>query len=73
LPAGGRVCVAAVNGPGAVVVAGEPQELAALIAACDRESIRAKAIPVDYAAHSAQVAEIEDELREALTGIRPRA
>ncbi|WP_240324135.1 type I polyketide synthase [Streptomyces cavourensis] len=73
LPAGGRVCVAAVNGPGAVVVAGEPQELAALIAACDREGIRAKAIPVDYAAHSAQVAEIEDELREALTGIRPRA
>ncbi|MGC9443136.1 SDR family NAD(P)-dependent oxidoreductase, partial [Streptomyces sp. WG5] len=73
LPAGGRVCVAAVNGPGAVVVAGEPQELAALLAACDREGVRAKAIPVDYAAHSAQVAEIEDELREALTGIRPRA
>ncbi|PWS45761.1 polyketide synthase, partial [Streptomyces sp. ZEA17I] len=73
LPAGGGVCVAAVNGPGAVVVAGEPQELAALIAACDREGIRARAIPVDYAAHSAQVAEIEDELREALTGIRPRA
>ncbi|MEW9510928.1 type I polyketide synthase [Streptomyces bacillaris] len=73
LPAGGRVGVAAVNGPGAVVVAGEPQELAALIAACDREGIRAKAIPVDYAAHSAQVAEIEDELRGALTGIRPRA
>ncbi|MET9050888.1 SDR family NAD(P)-dependent oxidoreductase, partial [Streptomyces bacillaris] len=73
LPAGGGVCVAAVNGPGAVVVAGEPQELAALIAACDREGIRARAIPVDYAAHSAQVTEIEDELREALTGIRPRA
>ncbi|MFJ2419025.1 type I polyketide synthase [Streptomyces brevispora] len=73
LPAGGRVCVAAVNGPGSVVVAGEPQGLAALLAACDREGVRAKAIPVDYAAHSAQVAEIEDELREALTGIRPRA
>ncbi|MFJ3146688.1 type I polyketide synthase [Streptomyces halstedii] len=73
LPAGGRVCVAAVNGPGAVVVAGEPQELAALLAACEREGVRAKTIPVDYAAHSAQVAEIEDELREALTGIRPRA
>ncbi len=73
LPAGGGVCVAAVNGPRAVVVAGEPQELAALIAACDREGIRAKAIPVDYAAHSAKVAEIEDELREALTGIRPHA
>ncbi|MGW7586785.1 SDR family NAD(P)-dependent oxidoreductase, partial [Kitasatospora sp. NPDC054768] len=73
MPAGGRLCVAAVNGPDAVVVAGEPEELAALLAACDREGVRAKAIPVDYAAHSAQVAEIEDELREALTGIRPRA
>lgn len=65
--------MAAVNGPGAVVVAGEPQELAALLAACDREGVRARTIPVDYAAHSAQVAEIEEELREALTGIRPRA
>ncbi|SDS63240.1 Acyl transferase domain-containing protein [Streptomyces sp. TLI_053] len=73
MPVGGRLCVAAVNGPDAVVVAGEPEELAALLAACDREGVRARAIPVDYAAHSAQVAEIEDELREALTGIRPRA
>ncbi|MET9146159.1 type I polyketide synthase [Streptomyces sp. NPDC004042] len=73
LPPGGRVCVAAVNGPGAVVVAGEPEELTALLAVCAREGVRAKAIPVDYAAHSAQVAEIEDELRQALTGIRPRA
>ncbi|MFE2295010.1 type I polyketide synthase [Streptomyces sp. NPDC059452] len=73
LPVGGRACVAAVNGPEAVVVAGEPQELAALLAACDREGVRARAIPVDYAAHSAQVAEIEDELRAALAGIRPRA
>ncbi|MFD7639739.1 type I polyketide synthase [Kitasatospora sp. NPDC059795] len=73
LPAGGSACVAAVNGPDAVVVAGEPEELAALLAACEREGVRARAIPVDYAAHSAQVAEIEDELREALTAIRPRA
>ncbi|MFE0583347.1 SDR family NAD(P)-dependent oxidoreductase, partial [Streptomyces sp. NPDC058874] len=73
LPDGGRVGVAAVNGPAAVVVAGEPQELAALLEACEREGVRARAIPVDYAAHSAQVAEIEDELREALAGIRPRA
>ncbi|WP_406403276.1 type I polyketide synthase [Streptomyces uncialis] len=73
LPDGGRVHVAAVNGPDAVVVAGEPEDLSALLAACAREGLRARAIPVDYAAHSAQVAEIEDELRGALTGIRPRA
>ncbi|MFE3695410.1 SDR family NAD(P)-dependent oxidoreductase, partial [Streptomyces sp. NPDC059129] len=73
LPDDGNICVAAVNGPDAVVVAGEPQELAALLAACDREGLRARTIPVNYAAHSAQVAQIEDELRGALSGIRPRA
>ncbi|MEV3874342.1 SDR family NAD(P)-dependent oxidoreductase [Streptomyces sp. NPDC049906] len=73
LPAGGRSCVAALNGPDAVVVAGEPAELSALLAACDREGLRARTIPVNYAAHSVQVAEVEDELRAALAGIRPRA
>ncbi|MGW1145215.1 acyltransferase domain-containing protein, partial [Streptomyces sp. NPDC002454] len=73
LPAGGRSCVAALNGPDAVVVAGEPAELSALLAACDREGLRARTVPVNYAAHSVQVAEVEDELRAALAGIRPRA
>ncbi|MFF6975953.1 SDR family NAD(P)-dependent oxidoreductase, partial [Streptomyces tsukubensis] len=73
LPEAGRSCVAAVNGPDSVVVAGEPEELSALLAACDREGLRARTIPVNYAAHSAQVAEVEDELRTALAGIRPRA
>ncbi|MEU5404325.1 SDR family NAD(P)-dependent oxidoreductase [Streptomyces sp. NPDC005963] len=72
-PDGGHLCVAAVNGPDAVVVAGEPEYLSALLAACEREGLRARTIPVDYAAHSAHVAEIEEELRGALTGIRPRA
>ncbi|QMU70752.1 type I polyketide synthase [Streptacidiphilus sp. P02-A3a] len=71
LPDDGRICVAAVNGPGGVVVAGEPPELAALLADCAAQGLRARPIPVDYAAHSAQVAEIEDELRASLAGLRP--
>ena len=72
LPDGGRICVAAVNGPGGVVVAGEPQELAGLLADCAAQGLRARPIPVDYAAHSAQVAGIEGELRTSLAGLRPR-
>ncbi|MER7009507.1 type I polyketide synthase, partial [Dactylosporangium sp. NPDC000555] len=70
---GDSIGVAAVNGPGAVVVAGEPAALDALLADCEREGVRARRIPVDYAAHSAQVAQVRGELLEALADIEPRA
>ncbi|WP_051407417.1 type I polyketide synthase [Nocardia sp. CNY236] len=70
---GDSVCVAAVNGPAAVVVSGVPEALAALRAECDRQGVRARAIPVDYAAHSTQVTRLHDELLSALGDIRPRA
>ncbi|WNV86267.1 SDR family NAD(P)-dependent oxidoreductase [Umezawaea sp. Da 62-37] len=69
----GRVEIAAVNGPDAVVVAGEPAALAALVVACGRDGVRARSIPVDYAAHSAHVEPLREELLTALAGIRPRA
>nr|QOU09222.1 type I PKS [Streptomyces sp.] len=61
-PWGERISVATVNGPGSTVVAGEPEALEELVAACEREGVRARRIPVDYASHSPQVA----RLREAL-------
>ncbi|MBE1502211.1 acyl transferase domain-containing protein/D-arabinose 1-dehydrogenase-like Zn-dependent alcohol dehydrogenase/acyl carrier protein [Amycolatopsis lexingtonensis] len=64
--------IAAVNGPAAVVVSGEPRALDALIAACEADGVRAKRIPVDYASHSAQVEEIRDELLSVLAPIAPR-
>ncbi|WP_370966489.1 type I polyketide synthase [Amycolatopsis sp. cg9] len=64
--------IAAVNGPAAVVVSGEPRALDALIAACEAGGVRAKRIPVDYASHSAQVEEIRDELLSVLAPIAPR-
>ncbi|WP_284574474.1 type I polyketide synthase [Streptomyces sp. 2P-4] len=72
-PWGERLSLAAVNGPSSVVVSGEPEALDALLDACDRDGIRAKRIPVDYASHSAQVARIEAELRTVLAPVAPRA
>ncbi|MEV8444039.1 SDR family NAD(P)-dependent oxidoreductase [Actinosynnema sp. NPDC051121] len=71
-PFGERISVAAVNGPSAVVVSGEPDALDELVSACDAEGVRAKRIAVDYASHSAQVEELREELAEVLAPIRPR-
>ncbi|QQQ80025.1 SDR family NAD(P)-dependent oxidoreductase [Saccharothrix sp. 6-C] len=68
----GRLTVAVVNAPGAVVVSGEPAALAELSAACEAAGIRARAIPVDYAAHSAQVSAIRRRLLADLADVRPR-
>ncbi|MBW4721233.1 type I polyketide synthase [Saccharothrix obliqua] len=69
---GDRLTVAVVNGPGAVVVSGDPDALAELTAHCADHDIRTRLLPVDYAAHSAQVAEIRDRLLTDLAGIEPR-
>ncbi|CDR03855.1 modular polyketide synthase [Streptomyces iranensis] len=68
----GRISVAAVNGPGSVVVSGDPEALRELQAECEAEDVRAKLIPVDYASHSAQVEELREELLDVLAPIAPR-
>ncbi|NUT51114.1 MAG: acyltransferase domain-containing protein, partial [Saccharothrix sp.] len=70
-PFGDRLSVAAVNGPHAVVVSGQPSALDELVAGCVADGVRARRIPVDYAAHSAQVEVIEEELAAALAGVTP--
>ncbi|MET8999202.1 type I polyketide synthase [Amycolatopsis sp. NPDC004169] len=74
LPArwGGRLALAAVNGPSSTVVSGDPDALGELIAYCDGEGVRARAVPVDYASHSAHVERIHDRLLRELAPIRPR-
>ena len=67
-----RISIAAFNSPSSTVVCGDPAALRELVARCEREGIRARAIPVDYASHSAHVEAIEAELCEALADIRPR-
>ncbi|NBH11161.1 acyltransferase domain-containing protein, partial [Amycolatopsis sp. SID8362] len=72
-PYGDGVSVAAINGPRSVVVAGDPAALAALLAELTGEGVRARRIDVDYASHSAQVEQLEGELRSRLAAVRPRA
>jgi acyl transferase domain-containing protein/acyl carrier protein len=71
-PYQGRVSVAAVNGPAAVVVAGEPDALDELQAVCERDGVRARRVAVDYASHTAQVEAIEAELSELLAATSPQ-
>jgi rifamycin polyketide synthase module 1/2/3 len=70
---GGALQLAAVNGPAAVVVAGDLAALDELTALCEREGVRARRLPVDYASHTAQVERIEREVLAALDGISPRS
>ncbi|WP_227025734.1 type I polyketide synthase [Streptomyces fodineus] len=71
-PWAGRVSVAAVNGPAAVVLSGEPGPLRELEAELTAEDVRARLVAVDYASHSPQVERIRAELLERLAGVQPR-
>ncbi len=63
--------VAAVNGPGSVVVSGPPDQVAAVVAAAEAAGQRARTIDVDYASHGPQVEQIRDELTQVLAGVGP--
>ncbi|MCP9213410.1 SDR family NAD(P)-dependent oxidoreductase, partial [Streptomyces sp. NEAU-Y11] len=65
------VGTAAVNGPASTVVSGPPEQVAAVVAACEESGERARLIEVDYASHGPQVDEIHDELMRVLDGISP--
>ena len=68
---GDRVSVAAVNGPAATVVSGEPGALAELAQACAADGVRARVLPVDYASHGRQVEQIRDDVLAVLAGVVP--
>ncbi|MEU8827599.1 type I polyketide synthase [Streptomyces sp. NPDC048636] len=67
------VGIAAVNGPASTVVSGPPEQVAAVVTACQENGDRARLIEVDYASHSPQVDRITDELHTVLSGVRPKA
>ncbi|WP_240512610.1 type I polyketide synthase, partial [Streptomyces griseoruber] len=69
----GRVDVAAVNGPGSVVVAGDADALDELMAHCESSDVRARRVPVDYASHTWHVEAIEAELARVLAAVEPRS
>ncbi|MFI0822778.1 SDR family NAD(P)-dependent oxidoreductase [Streptomyces sp. NPDC021098] len=65
------VALAAVNGPGSVVISGPPDEVAHTVTACQEAGSRARLIDVDYASHGPQIDQITDELNGLLAGVTP--
>jgi len=70
--AGNELAIAAVNGPRSVVLSGELAAMTSVSKALIDRDVQTRILPVDYAAHSAQVEQIESELAEVLAPIRPR-
>jgi acyl transferase domain-containing protein len=68
----GRLEIVAVNGPRTVVVSGDGDAVAALIAQCAGEGVWAWQVPVDVAAHSVQVESLRQQIIGDLDGITPR-
>ncbi|MDF5759426.1 acyltransferase domain-containing protein, partial [Spongiactinospora sp. TRM90649] len=63
--------VATVNGPASTVVSGDADAVEELLAHCERQEIRAKRVPVDYASHCAHVEQVREVLAEKLAPIIP--
>ncbi|MEV6771980.1 type I polyketide synthase [Nocardia sp. NPDC051030] len=69
----GRLCLAAVNGPGSVVVCGDDGALDELHAELIAEGLSPKKIPVDYASHSHYVEAIEEQVLTQLAPVQARS
>jgi acyl transferase domain-containing protein/thioesterase domain-containing protein/acyl carrier protein len=71
-PYGDRVTVAAINGPAAVIVAGDTDPVDELVARCKAEEIRAKRLPTTFASHSPHVEVARAEMLAAFAPVTPR-
>jgi acyl transferase domain-containing protein/NADPH:quinone reductase-like Zn-dependent oxidoreductase/thioesterase domain-containing protein/short-subunit dehydrogenase/acyl carrier protein len=73
-PWAGRLSIAAVNGPAATVVSGQPQALAEFEAELSARRVPRWRVPEqDFVAHSAQVEELAESLPASLGDLRPAA
>ncbi len=70
----GRIVVAAVNGPGSVVVSGEPDAVEQLFVECQDQGVRVRDVAGGVGAgHSPHVDPLREELLEACSAIVPRS
>ena len=70
---GERLSIATVNRPGSVVVAGDTEELDALVAELAEAGVRVRKLAVDYASHSPQVELVRDRILAELAPVTPKA
>ncbi|WP_406276660.1 SDR family NAD(P)-dependent oxidoreductase [Nocardia sp. NBC_00881] len=68
---GDRLSIAAVNGPGQIVVSGEASAVSEFLDECAAEGVWAKRIPVDYASHSEAVESIRARVLTELESVAP--
>ncbi|MFE2940692.1 SDR family NAD(P)-dependent oxidoreductase [Streptomyces sp. NPDC059255] len=71
-PSGGRVALAAHNGPTSCVLSGDTDAVLALKESLDADGTYCRLVNVDYASHSPQMAELRDELLAGLAPAVPR-
>ena len=69
----GRVWVAAVNGPGSVVLAGDRDLLAQILDQAEAEGVRTRWLPVSYASHGPGVDAVAAGLARDLAGLTSSA
>lgn len=72
VPFGDRLCVAAVNSPGALTLAGDRAALTEYAEVLHADGVFAKFLDVQVPYHSAAMEEIRTELLTELAGIEPR-
>ena len=70
-PYGDRLAIAAINGPLATVLSGEPDAIAALLRTLEAAGTFARELRVDFASHCAQMDPLMPELAARLDGITP--
>ncbi|MFG3366317.1 SDR family NAD(P)-dependent oxidoreductase [Streptomyces sp. NPDC048156] len=69
----GRLWVAAVNGPSAMVVSGDSAAIEEFLRHADATGVWARRIPVDYASHSPHIEQVRAQLLDALRHVAPQA
>ncbi|MEU5164239.1 SDR family NAD(P)-dependent oxidoreductase [Streptomyces sp. NPDC020875] len=72
-PYGGRVCVAAVNGPSSTILSGDGEAMKEILVALQKRGVFCRLVQVDFASHGPQVEPLREPLLKALESVSPRA
>ncbi|HTF55437.1 MAG TPA: SDR family NAD(P)-dependent oxidoreductase, partial [Pseudonocardia sp.] len=67
----GQATVGVVNSPDATVITGELGVLERIAADCERDGVRTRGVPINYASHSSHIDDIRDPFLAALSDITP--